>query len=226
MANSPKLQSVLDQAKAASENFSPETGTDLAVASTNNSNLTQAPAQGRKMTLDELADNAGMSVDGYLTVKEAGFRSVEGGAYFQTFKGKIDLSEVAVIASIRSTKNGATQFYKSYDGITCAGSGMSFAQAEASSRATADKTDVYNTVEVPVELLEDVPGMEAGKRIGVTPAITGVKLWTAFYEKLRKEGLQNAIVDVQITCKPQKNKKGNEWGIAEFVLIGESDEDE
>ncbi len=223
MANSPKLSSVLAQAEAAKENFTPpavieENEQTTAVALNN-------PAP-KKMTLDDLADNAGMSVDGYLTVKEAGFRSGDGTPYFQTFKGKIDLTEVVVIASIRSTKGGATTFFKSYDGVTVAGSGMSFAQAEKNSLATADKTDVYNSVEIPVTLLEDVPGMDAGKRIGVTPPITGVKFWTSFYDKLRKEGLSAATVDVQITCKPQKNKRGNEWGVADFVLIGESDSDE
>lgn len=222
MANSPKLQSVLDQAQAASENFSPPATTDDTSPATA---LTQTSQSRAPMTLDSLADNAGMAVDAYLVSKEAGFRVGDTGSYFQTFKGKIDLTEVAVIASIRSTKGGATTFYKSYDGVMTS-TGMSFAQAEQQSRATADKTDVYQTVEIPVELLEDVPGLEAGKRIGVTPAITGVKLWTAFYDKLRQQNLAQSVVDVQITLKPQRNKRGNEWGIAEFVLIGESDTDE
>lgn len=223
MANSPKLQSVLDAAQKASENFSPP----ATVEPETNTALTQSAPAGtpQKMTLDQLADNSGMTVDSYLTVKEAGFRAGDGTPYFQTFKGVIDLTEVAVIGSIRSTKNGATQFFKTYDSVTVAGTGQSFAQAEQNSRATADKTDVYTTVEVPVLLLEDVPGLEAGKRIGVTPSITGVKLWNAFYDKVRKAGLSEAKVEVQLTCKPQKNKKGNEWGIAEFVLLGEADED-
>jgi len=224
MANSPKLQSVLDQAKAASENFTPDESTAL-VAPNSNTNIVQTSESGRKMSVDDLADNSGMVVDGYLTVKEAGFRSGDGQPYFQTFKARIDLSEVTVISSIRATLNGATQFYKSYDGIMTS-TGQSFSQAEGYERNRGAKVDVYQTVEVPALLLEDVPGLDEGKTIGITPAITGVKLWNAFYDKCRKEGLSasaGSVVDVQITCKPQKNKKGNEWGIAEFVLIEEAD---
>jgi hypothetical protein len=214
MANTSALDSVIDQATAAADS-APDNSNALAPVS--QTALTQAPAKAA-LTLDDLADSSGMVVDAYLGVKDAGLR-IDSNPYFQTAKGTIDLEKVAVIMSVRSTRGGSTTFIKSYDGISTS-QGENFVQATQRLQATGDKTDgPYRTVEVPFTLAEKVPGADAGKTLGITPAITGVKFWNSFYDEVRKAGLSGKVVDVQIDCIPQKNKNGNEWGVVGFKLL-------
>jgi hypothetical protein len=165
-----------------------------------------------------MADNSGITVDGYLSVKEAGLR-IDKAEYFQTTEVIIDISECVPIYSVRANQGGSTTFIKSYDGVTTH-QNQSLNAAIAQLRATHTKVDgPYQTVEIPVELTKDVPGAKKGQRLGITPAITGVKFWNKFYKELREKGLQASKVKAKITCIPQSNKNGNEWGVIGFELI-------
>jgi len=207
------LDNVMNQAAAAADSFQ---ATALQAAPSGGALQAAAPV---KMTLDDMADNSGMQVDAYLQVKDAGLR-IEGSAYFQTADVTINIPDVAVIQSVRANRGGATTFIKSYDGVSTS-TGENFAQATANLRATHDKVDgPYLTAEIPVVLLQDVPGAKAGQSLGITPAITGVKFWTKFYKEVRDAGLQGGVVKAKISCVPQKNKAGNEWGVVGFELVG------
>lgn len=214
MSNSA-LDSVMNQAADAAANFQPATGGALAQVQPQNTAVAQPIA---RPSLDSMADSAGIAVDLYLTMKDAGFK-FDKGEYFKDFKAKLDLSECAPILSVRANQGGNTTFIKSYDGVMTS-QGESFQQAIQRLTATHTKVDgPYQTVEIPVELLQDVPGGKKGQRVGITPAITGVKFWTAFYNELRKQNLQTATVEVLVKHKYMTNKNGNEWGVAEFELI-------
>jgi hypothetical protein len=206
----------MDQAAAASAAFEP--GTALAPAG----GTAVAPAaESTRPSLDDMADNAGIQVDAYLSVKEAGLR-IDKADYFKEAKVTIDLTECTPIFSVRANRGGQTTFIKSYDGRMTS-QGQNFQQATAQLAATHDKVDgPYQTVEVPVTLLQDVPGAKKGQRLGITPAITGVKFWTKFYNELRAANLQRSKVEAKIVCVPQTNKNGNEWGVVGFELIGEA----
>lgn len=206
------LAAVMDQAADASANFqAPVPAQQTAVQQ-------YAPVQ--RPSLDAMADSAGIAVDLYLTAKDAGFK-IDKGDYFKDFKATIDITECAPILSVRATTGGNTTFIKSYDGVMTS-QGESFAQATARLQATSTKVDgPYQTVEIPVTLLQDVPGAKRGQRLGITPAITGVKFWTQFYNELRSKGLQGAKVEVLIKHRYMTNKNGNEWGVAEFEFIKE-----
>lgn len=215
MANSSALDDVMNQASAAAD-AAPNTSlapVDQGGAMQNYS----APAA--SLSLDDLADSSGMVVDAYLSVKDAGLR-IDTNAYFPKAKGRIDISKVAVIMSVRANRGGSTTFIKSYDGRMTS-QGENFQQATARLQATHDKVDgPYRTVEVPFMLDEKVPGAEKGQTLGITPAITGVKFWNTFYDEVRKAGLAGQEVEVEISCVPQRNKNGNEWGVVGFKLIG------
>lgn len=216
MANTSALDAVMDQATAAAD-AAPATSGAL-VAQDQGSAVQNYSAPAASLSLDDLADSSGMVVDAYLGVKDAGLR-IDTNAYFQKAKGKINIAEVAVIMSVRANRGGSTTFIKSYDGRMTS-QGENFQQATARLQATHDKVDgPYRTVEVPFLLGEDVPGAKKGQRLGITPAITGVKFWNAFYDEVRKAGLTGETVDVEIECLPQRNKNNNEWGVVGFKLL-------
>lgn len=217
MGNNSALASVMDQAAAAAD----AAQSNLPATQQYTGGAVQNYEAPSRPSLDDLADNAGIQVDAYLGVKEAGLR-VDKEAYFQEAKVTIDLNECVPIFSVRANRGGSTTFIKSYDGRMTA-QGENFQQATERLRSTHEKVDgPYQTVEIPVTLLEDVPGAKKGARLGITPAITGVKFWTKFYSELRSKGLQRSIVTAKIKCIPQTNKNGNEWGVVGFELIGEA----
>jgi hypothetical protein len=213
MANNSALDSVIDQATTAADSAAPNTGGALvAQAQQGTAVATSRPS------LDDMADNSGMTVDAYLSVKEAGLR-IDKEAYFQEAEVTIDLTAVVPIFSVRANRGGSTTFIKSYDGRMTS-QGENFQQATQRLQASHDKVDgPYQTAEIPVVLLKDVPGAKKGQTLGITPAITGVKFWTKFYKELREKGLSTSTVKAKITCVPQTNKNGNEWGVVGFELI-------
>jgi hypothetical protein len=217
MTQNSALDAVMDQAAAAADSFTP--GTAPAPATTGGAvQQYEAPSA---PSLDSMADNAGIQVDAYLSVKETGLR-IDKNPVFQDAKVTIDLTECTPIFSVRANRGGQTTFIKSYDGRMTS-QGENFQQATARLQATHEKVDgPYQTVEIPVTLLSDVPGAKKGARLGITPAITGVKFWTKFYNELRAAGLQRAKVEAKIVCTPQTNKNGNEWGVVSFELVGEA----
>ena len=218
MANTSALDAVMDQATAAAD-AAPSNGGALVAQDQAGGAVQNYSAPAASLSLDDLADSSGMVVDAYLGVKDAGLR-IDTNAYFQKAKGRIDISEVAVIMSVRANRGGSTTFIKSYDGRMTS-QGENFQQATARLQATHDKVDgPYRTVEVPFMLDEKVPGAEKGQTLGITPAITGVKFWNTFYDEVRKAGLAGQEVEVEISCVPQRNKNGNEWGVVGFKLIG------
>ena len=209
------LDSVLGQAQQAADSMAQQQALAPVEAQGGAVSAYQAPA---KPSLDDMADNAGIQVDAYLSVKEAGLR-IDKNEYFQTTDVLIDLSECVPIFSVRANQGGSTTFVKSYDGVSTS-QGQSLNAAIAQLRATHTKVDgPYQTVEIPVELTKDVPGAKKGQRLGITPAITGVKFWTKFYKELREKGLQASRVKARLTCVPMTNKNGNDWGVVGFEFL-------
>jgi hypothetical protein len=207
------LAAVMDQAAQASSQFQAPVPAQM-----NGGSAVQQYAPVQRPSLDSMADSSGIIVDAYLTAKDAGFK-IDKGAYFKEFKATIDILECAPILSVRATTGGNTTFIKSYDGVMTS-QGENFQQAVSRLTATSTKVDgPYQTVEIPVTLLQDVDGAKKGQRLGITPAITGVKFWTAFYNELRQKNLTGAKVEVLVKHKYMTNKNGNEWGVAEFELI-------
>lgn len=213
---SSALDAVLDQATAASEAHVPASS---ALVAQPTGGAVQDYTPPARPSLDDMADNSGIQVDAYLSVKETGLR-IDKNPVFQKARVTIDITQCAPIFSVRANRGGQTTFIKSYDGRMTS-TGENWMQAISRLQATNDKVDgPYQTVEVPAVLLENVPGAEAGKCLGITPAITGVKFWTKFYKEVRERGLQGGKVEAVISCVPQTNKNGNEWGVVGFELVG------
>lgn len=213
------LSRVTQQAEAAAEAFQAPAGSNQLVPVQQQS--TALTTTGNRPTLDSIADSSGIQVDEYLTIKDTGFRIGDNKApLFNEAIVEIDMSEVQPILSVRYTRAGNTNYIKSYDGGITTATGQNFQNELARVQATSEKVDgPYPTMEIPMELLEDVGGAKAGTRIGATPPVTGVKFFTKFYNQLRQRGLQEAAVKVKVTHTPQSNRNGNEWGVASFELI-------
>lgn len=215
---SSALDRVMDNAETAASNLPAPTAPSANAPAQYNPSPVQRPS------LTAMADSAGIQVDEFLTVKDTGFRLGDAkNKLFDKAKVRINMRDVVPIVSIRANRSGNTTFVKSYDGIMTS-QGQSLAVVEQQLRGSHDKVDgPYQTAEIPATLLEDVGGSKAGTTIGITPAITGVKFFTKFFNELRQKGLEEATVDVNLIHTPQSNKNGNEWGVVAFELIGESE---
>lgn len=218
MTDTPSvLDQAMDQADAAAA--AAPTGQALANPATGGA-VAQAQPIARP-SLDDMADNAGISVDAYVTFKYEGMK-IGNGKLFEEFEATLDMTEVAPISQVRATRSGATTFVKSYDGVSTS-TGENFAQKLASLQATHDKVDgPYNTVELPFELLQKVDGADKGQRVGITPPMTGTDEWNNFYRQLRDQGLTKSKLKVKVKHVGRTNRNGNEWGIASFELLGEA----
>jgi hypothetical protein len=212
---SDTLDRVMNQADTAAASFQNNAAANVPAVQQ------QAAPPAVRPSLDGMADSSGIAVEEYLTMKDTGFRLGDPkNKLFTEFKATIDMTKVAPISSVRATRGGNTTFIKSYDGVMTS-TGQSFELATNNLRATHDKVDgPYQTVEIPLVLLEAVPGAKAGDVIGITPPLTGAKFFTEFYKTLRERSLHQANVEVIVRHKYMTNKSGNEWGVATFELVG------
>lgn len=225
MSDTPSaLDRVMQQAEDASASFVPSDNTALAVRSTGSQ---LAPAT-KRPSLDSFMDDSGISVDQYLQLKYEGFSTSEFDALFDSdIIASININEIVPIVQVRETKNGTTNFLKSYDGeVTTDKQNLAAAVERLNNTPGTVVTGPYQTSEVPFTVLEDitVPGksggtIAAGTRIGTTPPITGTKYLAAFLKELRDKGFMGETVKVRIVHLPKTNTKGNKWGVADFKFI-------
>lgn len=215
---SDALNAAMDQAAAAAD---ASTATGTVPAAYQGGGAVSQPAPIARPSLDDMADNAGIRVDAYITFKFEGMK-IGNGKLFETFDAILDMSEVVPIVQVRANRSGSTTFIKSYDGVS-ASTGENFQQKIAQLQATNDKVDgPYNTVELPFELLTKVDGADVGQRVGITPPMTGTDEWNAFYKELRDQGKNKGRLKVRVKHIPRTNRNKNEWGIAGFELLGDA----
>jgi hypothetical protein len=210
------LSAAMDQAAAAAESAPTNQGQVAAYQGGGS----VAPIA--RPSLDDMADNSGIKVDAYLTLKFEGMK-IGNSKLFDDFEAILDVTEAVPIVQVRANRQGNTTFIKSYDGVSTS-TGENFQQKIAHLQATNDKVDgPYNTVELPFELTKALPGtdLKAGDRVGVTPPMTGTDEWNSFYKSLRDQGLNKAKVKVRVFHIPRTNRNNNEWGICGYELLGE-----
>lgn len=217
------LDRVMDQAAQAESNFQAP-----ATVEPNGGALAQQLGGGNslaKPSMAGFAEQAGMTVDVYLSVKEGGFTIDEMTGYFDDFEATLDLKKVVPIYSARGEAGGNTTFIKSYDGISTP-NGQNFARAVDDLSRRTKCTGVYQTAEIPVTLVNDVTDSKksktitAGTRVGITPSVTGFSAFRSFYADLLAAGRTDEVVKVKVKHAPRRNKNNNRWGVAEFELVG------
>lgn len=219
------LERVLGQASEAADNATSQASTSL-VPQTGNGN---AVANASRPSLDSMMDSSGISVDGYLTLKYDGMKFGDKKGLFDEVVATINLQDIVPIFQVRATRDGSTQFIKSYDGVTTS-DGTNFERATEALRAAGNAiTGPYQTSEVPFTVAEPVQlydkgkvadTIEAGTVIGTTPPLTGVKYLSGFLKKMRSEGHMNETVKVRIKHVPRENANKNQWGLTDFEFLG------
>jgi hypothetical protein len=223
MASNAALNSVLDQATAAAQNYQPpalvSAPNPLPVPA--NNNALAAPS------MTSMVNSGGMTVDEYLTVKAEGFRIGDMKGLIEEFVAELDMTEVVAVYSARGESGGNTTFIKSYDGVTTS-QGQNFQVAMQHLQATNQKfTGPYKSAEIPVELVQDVKdpkggtNYESGTIVGITPSVTGFAHFQKFLKKLQKQdpALLEATLKVRVSHEKRTNKNNNEWGVVNFELL-------
>ncbi len=216
------LSRVMDQAQQAAENFqAPAVVTPQTTA--------VATGGAPRPSLDSVMDSAGISVDGYLSLKYEGISYGDVKGLFDEAIVSINVSDIVAITQVRATLGGNTVFFKSYDGVTTHDGSNFSAAVEAKRAQGAQIAGPYQTAEVPMTLLEDIVLFDKGKesaripsgtKMGTTPPLTGVKYLSAFLKKLREQGLMAETVKVKLVHIPRTNANNNNWGVTDFQLLG------
>lgn len=224
------LDSVMNQAAEAAANYSPAV-IDQAVENLPTQYQQAAPPAARP-SMDNLLNNAGITVDEYVYPDKAGVKiSKDMKGYLEEFEAIIDMADVIPISSFSSELNGNTTFVKSYDGVTVAGGGnYQLEVARLSRRPGSKNRGPTDTVEIPMELAKDVADpkkdsalvIAAGTMVGLTPSPTGIKEFTKLMKTLAKID-PNLTSDgrIKVTCvnKERSNTNGNNWGVIAFENI-------
>lgn len=182
-----------------------------------------------KPSMDDFLDSGGMDVDEYLRVKPEGFRigdSMQG--LLETMDVEIDLSEVVPIYSFRCEIGGQTKFIKSYDGVVTSDAKNFQLEVERLTRQGEKPSGVYQTFEIPFELVDDVTDPKRGSslvvhaetRVGYTPSVTAAKAYKSFAKRLRNRDPSLLDKTLKVRLTHEKRTKGSfEWGIVNFELL-------
>jgi hypothetical protein len=223
----------MTQAAKAAANFSPAV-IDAAVDNLPTQYQQAAPPAARP-SIQNMLDNAGITVDEYVYPDKAGCKiSKDMKGYLDDFEAIIDMSEVIAISSFSSELGGNTTFVKSYDGVTAQGGGnYQLELARLSRRAGSKNRGPTDTVEIPMELSVDVKDpkstltFDAGTLVGLTPSPTGVKEFNKLLKTLAKIDPNLTVegrVHVKCVNKERTNTNGNTWGVIAFELIAVLDD--
>ena len=224
MSTNTALDQVMQQAEEAAGNF------QAPVPMTPPANDTQMGALA-KPTMDDFIDGGGMDVDEYFRVKAEGFRigdTMQG--LIEDVVVEIDLSEITPIYSFRCEVGGQTKFIKSYDGVSTSDAKNFQAEVDRLTRVGEKPSGIYQTAEIPVELVEDVADpkkgssvvIEAGTRVGYTPSVTAFKPFQSFMKRLRQRNPERLGTTVKVKLTHEKRTKGSfEWGVINFELAAD-----
>ena len=218
------IAAAIAQAQAAAANLAAAQAAGAgAVAVVPQTTTAVAPLRpGAPLSMDDMG--GGMSVDGWLGVKEFGF---VGGAKKDLLSNKviqveIDLSAVAPNFAIKFGNNPVT-YYKTYDRVFEARGG-SWADAVAKAQRAAPGAREYPSADVPMTLLEDLKtvggetAQPSGTSIGYSIATTGWGNWKKFYQECIRLGLVGHTVRVELGFEKREGN-GNKWGIINYKLV-------
>lgn len=190
---------------------------------TNSPGVPAAPvAPGRVRTLDDAIDNSGVVVTEWTKLEATGY--VVNGETVKELHGEINLSDVRVGWGVRfNPPSGGTKFMRSYNGVTEARSGRSWADVCQQAQQIDPKCNgQYDLIEIPLTLTEDLKVgskvYKAGDVLGITPSITGFKPCLAFLKEVRPMYGSTGTVPV-IASVEKRTKDGNRpWGIPIFKV--------
>lgn len=204
------------------------TGAGLPVAMTPDYTppATQAP---RKMSLAELANSAGLQVDGYLSVGKESMRVGKDLTVppVDDLIVTIDFDEVMPTFNARGEVGGSVRYVRSGDGVTSS-EGKPYAQALEQLRKLSDPSKFieYQSAEIPLVLLADVKNKrgdvvyEEGAVIGFTPAERNGKIFMKFVkDTMKKIPNLTSLGAVKVKLTFEQRQGAQAYGVALFSLV-------
>lgn len=219
------IQDAIAAAQASAANVGTAPGTAVAPAAPVQGQVMNAPAA--QPLSNSLADfgTGGLDVDGYIKVTEFGMLvPKEAKKPIEEFNAVIDLSDCVRHLAMKASIGDNTKYWRTYDGITDT-EGKPWQQAIAEAQAIDPKAAPYESVDIPMVLLEDVGEAKAGDRLGYSLSTTNKKAFASFARSVAKAGLDLNSAVVQVKVGYENLKKGSwSWGIMTFSLIGEHTE--
>ena len=157
----------------------------------------------------------------YLKVNEDGLKIGKNRQYLEGFKGKILMQEdVGFQVKYTIRFGNPAQYFSSYDGTTC-DKGGSWGDALQKAKLADPNAEPYPSVDVVIELLEDVKlkdeVLPAGSKVGFNASKTNFSEWQDFFGEVYKAGLVDQEVEVNIGFRAIEHG-GNTWGVVTFAL--------
>lgn len=182
----------------------------------------QAP---RTKTIDDLSAG-GLNVDAFLKVTEHGLEIKEKKGLIESIVVDIDVASHIQVCDVVKYGNPA-QYYKTYDGVTCA-TGGTWQQALSKAQMADPNARPYQSADLTMTLAEDALDVKGnvvatkGTILGHSTSTTNKGNLKALTDEITKDGLRDAVVRVKLTSEERVNKAGNVWGVIKFELLGEA----
>jgi hypothetical protein len=199
--------------------------TDL-IPNTSGAVVAAAPVQqAAAVSLDDLMNQGGMSVKGFIKVDKTGFMFGTDMSAFGELDVAVVINEAQPHFALRYTIGDKTTYLKSYNRVTDSRSGKSWAQCIAD----AQKLDAkcrgdYPAVDVPVVIATEVVSQrekgkvlaEVGDRFGITTSVTNFNLFKEFIAAATRAGYSRDQVLAGKLEHEARRGNGNTWGLAHW----------
>lgn len=169
-------------------------------------------------SLDDLMFN-GMAVDFMLKTKNGSF-GIGDAKIRDNIKVKVLFNELAVKQTIKvQNRDGGAEYFHTYDGVNEVKGGL-FQDKVAYCKSIDPKAFEFKSVDVVMELAEDVNGVKAGTRLGYSTSATANKLFMDFVKDCRAKGIdtKTGVALAEVSVKDMK-KDSREWCVPVFKLI-------
>lgn len=221
MSNADPIQAAINEAQAAAGAAVADQAPQVPATQTAGVPA-QAPAAGGLS--NDLGDFGvgGLNVDGFIKVNQFGLLiPKEAKKPVENAEVVIDLSECVRHLAIKASHGDNTKYWRTYDGVMSS-DGTPWTQALAEAEAMQPGAKPYESVDIPMTLLEDAGEAEAGDDLGYSLSTTNKKAFSKFLRSVAKSGLDVSTAVVRVKIGVEAMSKGTwNWGVMTFELLGE-----
>lgn len=174
-------------------------------------------------SLDDF-DTSGMDVEAFIKVTEFGLLIPKecDTPTKEKVRVMIDLGECVRHLAIKASKGKITKYWKTYDGITSVPDGKPWAQAIQEARMLSGKPDLdpYETVDIPMTLLQDAGTAKLGDVLGYSLSTTNKKDFKTFLRQIAKKGFPVGSGKVVVDISSKKMTSDSYvWGVVKFEFV-------
>lgn len=219
---SDPINDAITQAQEAAANaVAPAAAAAAASVPAVTSGNTPAPALGNSLAD---FDTSGLDVDGFIKPTPYGLLVPKENEdpVKDPVRVKIDLGECVRHLAIKANRGKTVKYWKTYDGVTSVPTGESWQKAIADARALSGKEDLepYQSVDIPMTLLQDAGGAEAGTTLGYSLSTTNQKAFKQFLRAVKRAGLPVDSGEVVVDLGSEKMTSDSyTWAVVTFDFV-------